>query len=226
MDSRVLFSWMVILSASALFAASSSRNVQMGGLRNGGAAAARAAAGDEVEEGKVKLARLPQPRSSLIDAPEYNFNAKAPSRLSKNRQWALFEVEYQTSDKWMDNLAFTYHVILQGKDEETGKQVYNYFTTTIRYSDVPKGKHRSAAAIPPGQVERYGTPYALAVEVMGKGAEPLAVEYSGSISIKEWWKNDKVMSNPNVKVERRNGLIDRSKTPFALINPTDYEWVF
>ena len=40
---------------------------------------------------------------------------------------------------------------------------------------------------------------------------------------KEWWKDSAVLDNPSVT--RRNGLVDRSKTPFALINIDDYEVV-
>jgi len=40
---------------------------------------------------------------------------------------------------------------------------------------------------------------------------------------KEWWKDSKVLDNASVT--RRNGMVDRSKTPFALINVDDYEVV-
>ncbi len=47
---------------------------------------------------------------------------------------------------------------------------------------------------------------------------------AGGMSLpKEWWKDSKVLDNPSVT--RRTGLVDRSKTPFALINPDDYEVV-
>ena len=59
----------------------------------------------------------------------------------------------------------------------------------------------------------------------GKGSDVLASDQTSfGINLpKEWWKNDKVMNSEMLK--RRNGLIDRSKTPFALINPDDYEVV-
>ncbi|MBQ7189320.1 MAG: hypothetical protein IJR99_07880 [Kiritimatiellae bacterium] len=210
-------------------AAPSSRNVTAGsmvGARGASMRSGRTAGGaDEAgAEGEVKV-KL-DPRAQKSEAPEFNANAKVKSRLvTKRREWALIECEYSTHDKWMDQLSFTYHVLSTSKDEETGKQVFNYYTTTVRYIDVPKGKHRSCVCLSPNLVDRYGEPVAMALEVTGKGSDVLATDQTAvGINLpKEWWKDDKVMSNPILK--RRSGLIDRSKTPFALINPDDYEVV-
>lgn len=209
----------------------SSKNVSSGSLLNRNRASAQmataAGAAGAAQEGDVRI-KLPAPRASLSEAPEFNFNAKVLPRLNnKKREWALFEIEYDTRDKWMDQLAFTYHVLTQGRDEETGSSMFNYYTVTVRYIDVPKGKHRSCVAIPPSQLERYGQPVALGLEVAGKTGEVIASDSASSgINLpKEWWKSDNVMNNSKIKVERRTGLVDRSKTPFALINPDDYEVV-
>lgn len=210
-------------------AAPSSRNVTTGsmmGTRGARTTAARTAGGAEEggAEGKVTV-KLDQ-RAQKSEAPEFNANVKVKSRLvTKRREWALVECEYSTHDKWMDQLSFTYHVLSSSRDEESGKQIYNYYTTTVRYIDVPKGKHRSCVCLSPNLVERYGEPVAMAVEVTGKGSDVLASDQTSfGINLpKEWWKNDKVMNSEMLK--RRNGLIDRSKTPFALINPDDYEVV-
>ena len=39
----------------------------------------------------------------------------------------------------------------------------------------------------------------------------------------DWWKKPEITDNKNVI--RRDGLVDRSKTPFALVNIDDYEAV-
>ena len=48
----------------------------------------------------------------------------------------------------------------------------------------------------------------------------------------KWWENDKFMNwqkavngEQKNQVERRQGLVDRSKTPFWLVNNADYELV-
>lgn len=190
------------------------------GQPRGGAAAEKA--------DSVKITRLAPPgKTSMVRTPEFNFSVQntMPKVTRKPREWALFEVKYETSAKWMDELKFDYHVMTKGKNEE-GKDAFSYYTASLRYVDIPKGEHMSCVAIPPSLVERYGEPVAVALEITGKDGTLLASDSpaGGPVNLpKEWWKNSQVLDNPNVT--RRNGLIDRSKTPFALINSDDYEVV-
>ena len=43
----------------------------------------------------------------------------------------------------------------------------------------------------------------------------------------EWWNNDKIINakdkNGEPLIEIRQGLVDRSKSPFYLVNNADYE---
>lgn len=205
-------------------AAPSGRNVTPGSLRGGGVV--RQAEAEE-QDGEVKL-KMGTIKSMLTEAPEFQFNGKTPRQLSnKKRFWGVFDVEYTTRERWTDQLSFTYHVLSSGIDEETNSKMFNYYTLTLRYADIAKGQHRSCAVLIPSQIERYGTPVALAVEVIGKSGDVIASDMvsSGIMLPRDWWKNDKVMNNPRVKVERRGGLVERFKTPFALVNPNDYEVV-
>ncbi len=186
----------------------------------------RGAAGDTAAaEGSVKIERFPAPgKASMVRSPEFNVNANGlqPPLSARKREWALFEIKYSTSAKWMDELSFTYHVLTKGKDEK-GADAFNYFTTTVRYVDIPKGEHMSAVALPPSTVERHGAPVALALEIVGD-SNVLDSKSESAMSLpKEWWKDSKVMDDQ--RMHRRSGLVDRSKTPFALINPNDYEVV-
>jgi len=201
----------------------------MGQRTVGGPAAAggMARAGGSEKVDAVKIARMPPPgKTSMVRTPDFTYNVQntMPRVTRKPREWALFEVKYETSSKWTDELKFDYHVMTRGRNEE-GKEVFSYYTTSIRYVDVPKGDHMSSVAIPPSLVERYGEPVAVALEITGKDGTVLASESpAGGLALpKEWWKDSKVLDNPNVT--HRNGLIDRSKTPFALVNPDDYEVV-
>lgn len=205
-------------------AAPSGCNVTPGSLRGGGVV--RQAEAEE-QDGEVKL-KMGTIKSMLTEAPEFQFNGKTPRQLSnKKRFWGVFDVEYTTRERWTDQLSFTYHVLSSGIDEETNSKMFNYYTLTLRYADIAKGQHRSCAVLIPSQIERYGTPVALAVEVIGKSGDVIASDMvsSGIMLPRDWWKNDKVMNNPRVKVERRGGLVERFKTPFALVNPNDYEVV-
>lgn len=178
---------------------------------------------------RVVIKRMPPPnKTAMVRTPEYGVNTQnsMPKISKKQREWALFEVRYETDAKWMDEVTFVYHVMTKGKNEE-GKDAFSYYTATVRYIDIPKGEHMSCVAIPPSQVERYGEPLAIALEITAKDGTVLDSKSESLIPFpsKEWWTDTNVMDNQKVPVTRRNGMVDRSKTPFALINVDDYEVV-
>lgn len=185
------------------------------------------------KETQIKISRFPPPnRTAMVKTPEFTYSANnlQPKVTRKQREWALLEVKYETMSKWTDELKFDYHIMTKGKDEDN-KEVYSYYTTIIRYIDIPKGTHMSCVALPPSLVERFGEPIALALEVTGKEGTVLASEAlaTGIQLPKEWWRDSSVMDKRdaagNPFLSRRSGLVDRSKTPFALINSDDYEVV-
>lgn len=221
----VSYERMVLGAALSVLVAAGSVSAQVRAA-GGAAAGAGAGAAGEVTE-KVKIQRFPQPgKTSMIYTPEFNANVSGlqPKVNNKRREWALFEIKYSTGQKWTDELAFNYHVMAQGKDED-GRDAYSYYTLAVRYIDIPKGAHMSCVALPPSLVERYGAPVSLALEIMGKDGSVLDSKSETLVPYpsKEWWKDPNVMDKPIVK--RRPGLVDRSKTPFALINADDYEVV-
>ncbi len=178
------------------------------------------------EENRIRIERLPPPnKTAVIRTPEYNVNVQnTMARVTrKPREWALFEVKYSTSAKWTDELTFNYYVMTAGVDEDR-KEIFNFYTTTVRYIDIPKGAHMSCAAIPPSQIERYGSPVAVALEIVDQDGEIADKKSEQTIALPdEWWKSTDVLDNP--KLKRRQGMVDRSKTPFALVNIDDYEVV-
>ncbi len=194
---------------------------------------APAQAGAKKDEETVKISRFPPPgKTAMVKTPEFNFSVNniQPKVNRKQREWALFEVKYETSARWTDQLTFVYHVMTKGRDDQN-KELFSYYTTTVKYIDIPKGDHMSCVALPPSLVERYGEPIALALEVTGKDGSVLASEAlaSGIQLPQEWWRDSNVMdkrdATGNPFLVRRVGLVDRLKTPFALINPDDYEVV-
>lgn len=218
---------MSLLFASSPVLAQLSRQGGLAPLR-GNTQPGAAVRGDKSEkEAKVTIRRMPPPgKTAMVRTPEFSYNVQntMPKTSKKPREWALFEVKYETDAKWLDELTFNYYVMTKCRNDE-GKDAFSFYTATIRYIDVPKGEHMSCVAIPPSLVERYGEPVALALEVTGKDGAVLASESpAGGLTMpKEWWKDSKVLDNPSVT--RRNGLVDRSKTPFALVNVDDYEVV-
>ena len=214
----------LLVTGSAL--AQGSRLSATGARPAAGGAAAGGVAAEKAD--RVEIKRFPQPnKTSLVRTPEFSANAAGmQSKVNtRPRLWALFEIRYATETKWMDELAFTYHVMTKGKDDEGKDDLLSYYTQTIRYIDIPRGDHMSCVALPPSIVERYGEPVSLALEIVGKDGTVLASKSETIIPYptQEWWKDSQVLDSP--KVKRRVGLVDRSKTPFALINADDYEVV-
>lgn len=238
MQKRTEVATLAAFGAALLFAFSTqaqmrgSRNVQAGSLagrgRHAQTGAAAGASAPAAGDAGVKV-KMPTIKGNRSGTPEYNVsNVSLPGPLStKRREWALFEVEYQTAARWTDSLAFTYHLLAQGRNEETRQMEFSYYTVTVRYIDIAAGKHRSCVCLPPSLLERFGEPVALGLEVLDKAGQPVAVEtVKGGLKLPdEWWKNEKVMGSTKPPVVRRSGLVDRSKTPFALINANDYEVV-
>jgi hypothetical protein len=179
------------------------------------------------EEDTAKIVRMPQPnKTAMVRTPEFNNNVQPTvSRVTRRpREWALFEIRYSTGARWSDEMAFNYYVLTKGKGDD-GKDAFSFYTATVRYVNIPKGDHMSCVALPPSLVERYGEPVAVALEIVSKDGKVLDSNSESTIPFpsKEWWKDSNVLDNPNLT--RRSGLVDRSKTPFALINADDYEVV-
>lgn len=172
----------------------------------------------------LKLGDMPKlgKQHLFIKAPELSVRSEIRSTRAKPRDWAFMAFDYETSPKWIDDLAVTYYVMTQGFDDE-GKKEFNLFTTTVHYGDIAKGKHTAAVVLPPQAIDRFGAPIAFAVEVSDDGNDPLSKSVVGMQGIPEdWWTNEKVAE----KLIPRDGyLVDRSKTLFQFVNPDDYEAV-
>ena len=111
-----------------------------------------------------------------------------------------------------------------------------------RYVNIPEGDHRSCACLPPSFIERYGEPVVISCEIVTSAGKLLDGETvvnsfpyvkPGKIAEEtkaemEWWNIDKIINAKDRKtdepmIEVRQGLVDRSKTPFWLVNNSDYE---
>ena len=226
------------LTASAQRRSSTTRRGAVGA--DGGAAVAQG------KDARVQITRKAQVRSaSLLSAPSANGNTNLGKVFKKPRQWIVPELEYQTAADWQDELMFTWHILL---DARTAKQPdkpskdkepvarYSYYTVSVRYANIPKGSHAASVVLPPSVLERFGEPAAIAVVITNKEGDILDGQNEGAETVvgkklaEKWWENaDQVMSAKDAKgtplIARRQGLLDRSKTIFALVNPDDYEMV-
>jgi hypothetical protein len=170
---------------------------------------------------------MPKPtRAVMVRTPEFQTSMGRSSRTPKNREWALLEFEYETTPEWLDSLDIAYSVMTRTKGTD-GKDAYSLFQSRVTYIDIQKGDHTSCVILAPNTLARFGEPVAVAIEIYQNGvllegkSEVAARETS--LPAEDWWKNPRIIDSP--LVTRREGLLERSKTPFALINMDDYEVV-
>ena len=205
-----------------------------------------AADGDEVTTGraaKVDISQEPKlGQQACLGAPSVAGNTLLGQCYKKPRQWIVLETKYETygseKSKFLDQLTFTWHVLLEtksareNKGNKEGLAPYSYFTTATTYFNIPMGSHAASVCLPPSYLERYGEPKAVGLEITNQNGELLNgdcwSEVRGIASHKKFWENQDIMNatekaTGKPMIERRQGLVDRSKTIWALVCPNDYE---
>ena len=233
---KLMVSTVLVLAAAVAFAAPAKKTKVV---------AAAAAADEEVTTGKaakVLIAQEPKlGQAACLGAPSVAGASLIGQCYKKPRQWIVLETKYDTygseTSKFLDQLTFTWHVLLETKTASENKgnkealAPYSYFTAATTYFNIPSGSHAASVVLPPSYRERYGEPKAIGLEITNQNGELLNgdcwSEVKGIAAHKKFWEDQKIMNanGPDGKpmIERRQGLVDRSKTIWALVNPNDYE---
>lgn len=162
----------------------------------------------------VKLRELTGygPRS-LIKSPD-----SGASKRSSSREWAELGVQYDSQPEWLDEVAFNYYVLLY-RPKATPE--FTLLKGAVTYVDVARGSaHLAVAFVRPAAMQRYGEIVGVAVEIKVKGevADTLSQGRLGSNKPlpTDWWKTPSL-------IPKEGYILDKSKTPFALINFDEYE---
>ena len=188
-------------------------------------------------EAKVTIDQLPKTGSnSCLPAPGIQGATNVGQCYTKPRQWIVIETKYTTYAKFLEQLTFTWHVLLETKTakENKGNKMklppYSYFNTTTTYFNIPQGSHAACVCLPPSYYELYGEPKVIGFTISNQNGDVLAggtvSEVKGIKNDTKFWENQDIMnaqSGGKPMIERRQGLVDRSKTIWALVNPNDYE---
>ena len=190
------------------------------------------------KEAKVNIDQMPKTgQSSCLPAPGIQGASMIGVCYTKPRKWIVIETKYTTYAKFLDQLTFNWHVLLdtksakENKGNKMGLPPYSYFNTTVTYFNIPQGSHAACVCLPPSYLELYGEPKAIGFTISNQNGDVLAgdtvSEVKGIKAGTQFWEDQKIMgaNGPDGKplVERRQGLVDRSKTIWALVNPNDYE---
>ena len=196
------------------------------------------------KDAKITIDQFPKTgRVSTLSAPALQGATIIGQCYTKPRKWIVLEAKYSTFSKWQDQLTFTWHVLLETKSatekDKTDKIApYSYFSTSVTYANIPKGSHAASVCLHPSYLERYGEPKAIGLVIANKEGTILAGDCESEIkgikshpkTLEEaFWNNNEMMNaqdkNGEPMIERRQGLQDRSKTIWALVNPNYYEMV-
>ncbi len=193
--------------------------------------------------GRVMIEQYPRLGSScLLGAPRVEGGSSIGQCYTKQRQWIVLEAKYKTLAKTIDRLTFTWHVVLDtkkstNKDRELQAKLppFSYFTQTTTYVNIPQGSHAASVCLHPSYLETFGEPVAVTLIVTDQDGTILDGDTVTSIKDfkkgkgHKFWEDPSIMNakqpNGEPMIEQRQGLMERSKTIWALVNPNDYEMV-
>ena len=209
--------------------------------------AKRSGGDDTVTTGRgAKVLIVQEPRLgqvACLPAPSVQGATIVGQCYKKPRKWIVLETKYDTfgteTSKFLDQLTFTWHVLLdaksatENKGNKEGLAPYSYFTTATTYVNIPAGSHAASVVLPPSCLERFGEPRAVGLEISNQNGETLAgdcwSEVKGIAPHTRFWDDQKIMGAVTKEgkpmIDRRQGLMDRSKTIWAIVFPNDYEQV-
>lgn len=166
---------------------------------------------------------------ATLITPVRNLEQKSPSVVSgtHNKKWGVIDLTFDTRPEWVDDMTVTFYVMLQNPkaDPKKGEKPMSFFTLTLSYSDVARGKdHKVGAVLQPAALARFGKPIGVAAKI-SVGGQDVAEKADGEGRLKtaeKWWDNKDIVNAP--VVQRRDGyLIDRMKSPFQLQDNDNYE---
>ena len=237
-------------SLALAFALSAAAQSRRSSSARGGKSARELA--QEKMDAKVKISQMPNiGPQSLLAAPSLQAQGGSQPITKSRRQWGVYEMTYRTAQKWTEDITVNWFVLC---DTKKAKQIdrsktaarlppYVYYTLVSRYVNIPEGDHRSCVCLPPSFIERYGEPVVISCELVtaeGKLLDGMTVvngfsyvqagQFNEETKAKmEWWANDDIINakdkSGEAMIELRQGLVDRSKSPFYLVNNADYETI-
>ncbi|MBT3194630.1 MAG: hypothetical protein HN341_18955 [Verrucomicrobia bacterium] len=152
-----------------------------------------------------------------------SFSTDMGGGIRPSREWQAFTVTYDTAPEWIDELLIQFHVLGMTVDPETKRNAYSLYKVAVRYMDIEQDRnHMAITYLRPSAIKRYGEAVAIAAIFTLDGAVVAEVSDEGVELPPKWWENPRVIDSP-VTTVREGYLLNRKKSPWALINSDDYE---
>lgn len=152
------------------------------------------------------------------------YQSSAGGGVRRAQDWHVVSVIYESAPEWMDDLLVEFHVMTMMPDPaEPRRNLYSLYKKTVRYVDIEQGRdHRAMAFLRPAAVKRFGNVVASAAVLAVEG-KVVDEQSETAVDLPEsWWRNPLVLDSPALTV-REGYLLNRMESPWALINPDDYE---
>ncbi len=147
-----------------------------------------------------------------VQTPEYSI--KKNQIAARTKDWFQIVTTYDTDPEWMDDIQFTYYVLVKAKNPKPSEPPQRLFKGEVSYINVAKGRHKSDMYLHPSTIARFGDVQAIAVLVNAQGR--LVAMESKPPSNQRWWE----------QLQPQEGyLLNRMQTPFAMLYFDDYEAV-
>lgn len=149
---------------------------------------------------------------STVQTPEYTI--KKSQTAARTRDWFQIVTVYDTEPDWLDDIQFTYYVLVRAKNPRPNEPPQRLFKGEVSYINVAKGRHKSDMYLHPSTLARFGDVQAIAVLISVQGR--LVAMESKPASNQRWWE----------QLQPQDGvLLNRMQTPFAMLYFDDYEAV-
>ncbi len=173
---------------------------------------------------RVRSFRGVGPRA-IVQTPVFNTTADRGVRSPQDWQRLLLEFDVQVP--WIDEMNVQFFVLSMIRDPDTDDNLYSLFRRNVRFVDIQggrDGRRRVDAFLRPAALHRFGRVVAAAAVVTIAG-EVVSEQEDTAIDLPEaWWESPRVLDNP-VTTIRDGYLLDRTETPWAVINYDDAEFV-
>ena len=118
--------------------------------------------GSDARDMKILVDQMPKTgQQSCLPAPGIQGATLIGVCYQKPRRWIVLETKYTTFAKFLDQLTFNWHVLLEtksakeNKGNKLGLAPYSYFNTTTTYFNIPQGSHAACVCLPPSYLELY-----------------------------------------------------------------------
>lgn len=156
------------------------------------------------------ILRIRRLESAMVRSPVYQVSGS--TRTVRTLQWLEVRTQYETRPEWIDEMTFTYYILLRNRRPESGENPLTLMRGEVTYVNVGSGRHESTAYLHPTTVQRFGEPERVALVISAQG-RIIGMESNPS-SQERWWE----------QLPPRTGFVlNRAQTPFALVDIDNYE---